>query len=492
MLVSNSIKLKVMKIKISSLFLLALLAVGCSKEKLDPIPQTALSDAVAFSDSSRSVQQVFGLYSALKSGQMYAGRYQVYQDVRGEEFINRTNNAVTAWLTWQFNLTASANEVQGFWASCYATINRCNVVINGLATSPVSAGLRRNLIAEAKVVRALSYFMLMQLYARPFTDGNGSKLGVILKLKPETSSGDQSQARASAADIYGQILKDLNEAEPDLPLTYGNAATNTNRAHRNTAIALKTRVFLNMGQWSNVITEANKIVPTAAPFRAASGVANELVPSFATVFTNYTNSEMILSMPYTALDVPGTQNGLGWYYNPGPNGGGEFALNTTAPGIAANTDWRTSDARRSFLVVSGGQTWLSKFPNPNNAADPSPVIRYAEVMLNLAEALARNAAGTSVDSRALALLNAVRKRSDATIADFAPADKDALVNLILTERRIELLGEGFRTSDIARINATFPAKGPVGAVAPTTDQYIWPISIAELLVNKACQQNPGY
>ncbi|MFM9020941.1 MAG: RagB/SusD family nutrient uptake outer membrane protein, partial [Sediminibacterium sp.] len=391
-----------MKIKLSSFLLLVLLAVGCSKEKLDPIPQTSLSDAVAFSDSSRSVQQVFGLYSALKSGQMYAGRYQVYQDVRGEEFINRTNNAVTAWLTWQFNLTASANEVQGFWSSCYATINRCNVVINGLTTAPISAGLRRNLIAEAKVVRATAYFMLMQLYARPFTDGNGSKLGVILKLKPETSSGDQNQARATATETYAQIVKDLNEAETDLPLIYGNAATNTNRAHRNTAVALKTRVFLNMGQWANVITEANKIVPTAAPFRAATGVANELVPSFATVFTNYTNSEMILSMPYTALDVPGTQNGLGWYYNPGPNGGGEFALNTTGAGIAANTDWRTSDARRSFLVVSGGQTWLSKFPNPNNAADPSPVIRYAEVMLNLAEALARNAAGTSVDSRALA------------------------------------------------------------------------------------------
>ncbi|MFM7358835.1 MAG: RagB/SusD family nutrient uptake outer membrane protein [Sediminibacterium sp.] len=482
-----------MKIKITSLILLALLAVGCSKEKLDPIPQTALSDAVAFSDSSRSVQQVFGLYSALKSGQMYAGRYQIYQDVRGEEFINRTNNAVTAWLTWQFNLTASANEVQGFWSSCYATINRCNVVINGLSTSPVSAGLRRNLIAEAKVVRAISYFMLMQLYARPFTDGNGSKLGVILKLLPETSSGDQNQARVSGADIYAQILKDLNEAEADLPVSYGtNAAFNTNRAHRNTAIALKTRVFLNMGQWANVITEANKIVPAAAPWRAASGVANELVPSFSTVFTNYTNSEMILSMPFTALDGPGGQNSLGHYYNPGPVGGGEFALNTTAPGIAANTDWRSTDVRRSFLVVSGGQTWLSKFPSPVNAADPSPVIRYAEVMLNLAEALARNAAGTSVDTRALALLNSVRKRSDATIPDFAPADKDALVNLILTERRIEFLGEGFRTSDIARTNATFPSKGSVGAVAPTADQYIWPISIAELLVNKACQQNPGY
>lgn len=78
------------------------------------------------------------------------------------------------------------------------------------------------------------------------------------------------------------------------------------------------------------------------------------------------------------------------------------------------------------------------------------------------------------------------------LKEFAPATKDELVALILIERRIELLGEGFRTSDIARINTTFPAKGGVGSVAPSADQYIWPISIAELLVNKSCQPNPGY
>lgn len=480
-----------MKIRVLSFFLMGALLTGCFKERLEPIPQFALSDAVAFSDSSRSVQQIFGLYSALKNGQMYGGRYIIYQDVRGEEFINRTNNAVTAWLTWQFNLTASANEVQNFWAACYAAINRCNVVIDGInKSSALSANLKRNLIAEAKVVRATTYFMLMQLYARPFTDGNGSKLGVILRLTPETSSGEQNKERTTAAEIYNQIIKDLNEAEPDLPLTYASGANH--RAHRNTAIALKTRVYLNMGQFANVITEANKIVPNAAPWIAPSGFANGLSASVATVFSSASNSENIFSMPFTSLDQPGTQNGLGHYFNPGPVGGGEFALNTTGNGIAANADWRSTDARRNFLVVTGGQTWLNKWPAPQTSADPAQVIRYAEVMLNLAEALARQAAGTSVDARALTLLNAIRKRSDPTIADFAPADKNELINLIITERRIELLGEGVRTSDVIRLGQTFAAKGTVPAVAPTADQYIWPISLAELLVNKSCQQNPGY
>jgi hypothetical protein len=481
-----------MKFKILSLSLIAAAFVGCSKDKLEPIPQTALSDAVAFSDSARCVQQVNGVYSALKAGNMYAGRYQVYQDVRGEEFINRTNNAVTAWLTWQFNLTASANEVQNFWSAAYTCINRTNVVIAGIEGSPISATLKRNLIAEAKVVRASAYFMLLQLYARPFTDGSGARPGVVLRLTPATSGGDNSRARATVAEVYAQIIKDLNEAEADLPLTYGNAERNVVRAHRNTAVALKTRVYLNMGQFNNVVTEGNKIVPNAAPWQASSGVSNALNPSVANVYANYTNSEMILSMPFTALDPPGGQNGLGHYYNPAPNGGAEFSLNLDAGGIFANTGWRSTDARRGFLQVASGHTWLRKWPNPANAADWSPVIRYAEVMLNLSEALARNAAGTTVDARALAILNAIRKRSDATIPDFAPATKDELVNLILTERRIELLGEGFRTSDIIRTGVSFPAKGVVGAVAPSANQYIWPISIAELLVNTLCAQNPGY
>jgi hypothetical protein len=115
-----------------------------------------------------------------------------------------------------------------------------------------------------------------------------------------------------------------------------------------------------------------------------------------------------------------------------------------------------------------------------------PILRYAEVMLNLAEALARQSAG--VDARALALLNAVRQRSDATVT-FAPATKDDLINLILTERRIELLGEGFRSLDIMRQNINFPAKGSVGAVPTSSVSYVWPIPASEMLLNPLMVRN---
>jgi hypothetical protein len=234
-----------------------------------------------------------------------------------------------------------------------------------------------------------------------------------------------------------------------------------------------------MGKYADVITEANKLVPNSSPFQAATGVPNRLnTTSVLAIFrTPYTDREVIFGLPMNNTNPPGTQNGLASYWN------AEFALNPT--GILGDAGWRAADARRTnFVLVSGVNTRWTKFNDDLN--NWVPVIRYAEVMLNLAEALARQSTG--VDSRALALLNAVRQRSDAGVT-FAPTTNQELINLILNERRIELLGEGFRSLDIMRLGQSFPAKGSVSAVPPTSVQYVWPIPATELLYNKLMVPN---
>ena len=114
-------------------------------------------------------------------------------------------------------------------------------------------------------------------------------------------------------------------------------------------------------------------------------------------------------------------------------------------------------------------------------------MRYSEVLLNLAEALARrNGAGDMVKS--IALLNAVRQRSDASVT-LAPATQAALITAILLERRIEFLGEGLRNNDLMRLLQTIPSKGAVPAKAPTDQGYIWPISATEMSLNKLMIDN---
>ncbi|MFN8357420.1 MAG: RagB/SusD family nutrient uptake outer membrane protein [Spirosomataceae bacterium] len=490
------------KIKFSALFsLMALGFSSCDRDLLNPIPQTSITVETSFSTASRVDAQRLSMYEAIKAGGFYGGRFVVYGDIRGEEFINETSNLITGSDIWSLNPTNSTTGVSGLWSAVYLAINKANIFIDGMnagGATVVGADAAAKYIAEAKVIRALCYYSLLQHYARPYADGNGSKLGVPLRLKGIAGAGESNLARSTVAEVYAQILKDLNEAETALPLSYTAAGQNTTRIHRNTAIALKTRVYLSMQNYASVITEANKIVTATAPFTATSGVAHALQSDITTVFTNYTTTESIFSMPMTttAGDYPGTQNQLAYYYTPGSGtvaggvGNGEFSLNPN--GIIAETSWKATDKRRTFVkagTAAGSKSWLFKYKTGSPYTDYVPVMRYSEVLLNLAEAKVRSS--NTVDAQAVALLNAVRNRSDASVtyttASFA--DATALLNAIMLERRIEFLGEGLRNNDLMRLLQTIPAKGSILAKAPTENGYIWPISASELALNTLAVDN---
>jgi hypothetical protein len=487
--------------KIYAFFLLTLLAAGtsCRKDLLKPQPQTSVADISAFSSPARVQNQVLSLYGALKSGNLYGGRYVIYGDIKADNFINQLNNVVTGYDVWLENPTNSSQAVSTLWQFAYLSINNANLFLDGmdsLGTAVVGDSLKRNYEAEAKLVRAVSYYCLLQYFAKPYTMGSGANPGVPLRLHGIKTAGQSPLVRSSVADVYTQILSDLNYAQANLPTKYSSAYNNTTRAHVNTVIALKTRVFLSMGLYDSVVANANLIVSANAPFTSTTGVSFALQSDITKVFiTPYTTSESILSMPMTSTtgDNPGTQNSLALYFSPlakyGGVGNGEYSLNTS--GVIADPGWKSTDKRRSFIFTGGGKQWLSKYSAPSPYTDYVPVIRYAEVLLNLAEARVNTT--NSVDPQAVALLSAVRSRSDPsttyTTASFAtPA---ALLTAILEERNIEFLGEGLRNNDLMRLQLTVPGKG--GSTAPAKNPgdvgYIWPISASELALNPLCTDN---
>lgn len=472
------------------------LLTSCNEELLNPIPPTTFSEAVVFDTRARVEQVMNGVYATLINGQFYGGRYQVYNDIRAEEFSNMTTNGVTGLATWQHTTVSTTNEVQNLWSVAYLTINRANIFIEGVNKAKpgvLETAAAQNYIAQARFIRGLTYFSLLQLYAKPFVSDNGASPGLPLRLSPELSGENNDLARATVAQVYAQILEDLNFAEQNLPATNANAYFNTTRAHKNTAIALKTRVYLAMGQYNNVILEANKIVSTNAPFTATTGVAHSLQPTIGGVFnTPYTTTESIFSAPFTELALPGTQNGLGSYYNPGPRGIGDYSLNMQV-GIFANPVFNAAnDARAAWKLATtnaAGATvnYLNKFPRGPQHVDYAPIIRYAEVLLNLSEALVK---GGGDQVRALALLNAVRTRSNPQGGYAAFASTTAFVDALMLERRLEFIGEGLRSFDLLRTLQTIPGKENVQAVPPSSTNYIWPISGDELLFNKLMVPNP--
>lgn len=487
------------KLIISSLALAALLTSCRDENKLYPENPTSFLDNQVFATASRIQSQLLGVYGSFKHGNQHGGRYIIYNDIRGEDILSQTSNLVTAADIFAQNPTNSSNSITNFWTQSYYTINNVNLFIEGMDTqgkAVVGDALYKNYVAEVKVIRALSYYGLLQFFAKPYADGAGSKPGLPLRLTAVKGAGSSQLARSTVGEVYAQILKDLNEAEADLPLNY-SGTSNVTRIHRNTAIALKTRVYLSMQKYTEAVTEANKIVSAAAPFTATSGVANRLEPNIANVFSSYTTAESIFSLPMTATagDFPGTQNQIAYYWTPATGGGvgnGEYSLNPA--GILANTtQFTAADKRREFVLSTGSgssaRLWNMKFKAPSPYTDWVPVIRYAEVLLNLAEAKVR--ASNAVDAQAIALLNAVHGRSDAakvfTAADF-PTAADFLT-AVDNERRMEFMGEGHRTRDITRLLKPFPAHGGAPAKALNDVGYIWPIPAAELSLNPAMTDN---
>lgn len=487
--------IKTYKLKIVTVAILAIPLIGsifsCKKDFLTAEPELTLPEGEAFANPTRILAQVNGLYFSIKSGAFLGGRYLIYNDIRAEEFSNRTSNGVTGLTVYQGTNVASDTYIARLWSQGYITINRVNLFLKGMADHPgvVTQAVNDNYVAEAKFLRALSYFSLIQIFAKPYLLDNGASRGMPLRLLPETSLQNNSLKSSSVAAIYAQILKDLNEAETGLPNTQGDALTNTTRAHKNTAIALKTRVYLAMGKYDKVIEEGNKLVSQTAPFITvdAARVGHALQANIVNVFAApYTTSESILSFPFADTNIPGTQNQLGYYFNVG-NGNLEYSLNITGAGIYADPSWRATDVRKTGLTATSSfagrtYTYPTKFKGISPFLDAAPVIRYAEVLLNLAEAEALNPGGNLVRSRAL--LDAVRKRSDPTYDFGVLATSAELLAAILKERRIEFLTEGMRYNDLARRVEPIPSFGAGSVSIPVTDpRYTFPIPLQETNTN---------
>jgi hypothetical protein len=324
-----------------------------------------------------------------------------------------------------------------------------------------------------------------------------------------------TQSRNTVAECYAKIIADFDLAEANLPAKSARPAGSTriSRATKGAAIAYKTRVYQHMWDWAKVITEFQKLPNTGND-------AYTLTADPSTPFTTQlSNTESIFSIENSATNNPTTNGSLPQMYN-----GKGRALVCISPIIWRNPLWLSDDKRRgstmAYMQASTGMWFTEKYKDYTNFTDPAPVIRYAEVLLNVAEAYCRLATPAGApDANALLNLNKVRDRSLATPATqtytaASFADNTALLNAILTERRIEFAMEGRRWPDLHRLMLDIPAKlsnsnppasaftlgtpygGPYGVVSiPYANfKYLWPIPQIEINVNPtlAAQQNPGW
>ncbi|MBV7533665.1 RagB/SusD family nutrient uptake outer membrane protein [Chitinophaga sp. sic0106] len=497
------------------------------KKYTELTPKDVLSIPSAFADSANIETTLNGVYNAAAVGSYNDGAGRGYpfggaaiqqSDMRGEDMLNL---ATFYEITYKSTITTTTANNVHMWLNLYALVNQANVFIEGAKKAEkaglISSGKELQMEAEARFLRALAHHELLLNFCRPYADGNGSKPGIPYR---DVAIDDPSKieealkvGRGTVAEAYTKVLADLDFVEQN------GAGTNVNKANKGAAIALKTRIKLHMADYAGVIAEATKLgTDKAVPTSPLNGYVLAAAPSdpFLTA-----SKESIFSIANSTLANGGTNGALAPMYGPADLGGrGLVAL---SPNLFNQAWWVADDIRRTTLTYKStdGKTYSYKFRDYVNKADNSPIIRYAEVVLNAAEAYAR----TGNDAQAFILLNNVRNRAlPATSTNrftTAPAD---LVLAILQERRIEFQGEGRRWADIHRLAFDTkygfkgvpakidPASGFTGTAAdykaasgqllptnvaavPYDDyRYLWPFPATEVAANPTlkAQQNPGY
>jgi hypothetical protein len=515
-------------------FLLIIFISSC-KDIIELAPYSSISESTAFSTPNLIALSVTGMYNAAEMGS-YGGAPRGYPfgaafieqgDCRGEDVVN---NAAFYQYTYMATYDKTTANNVNYWNDCYRLINRANIIIDGVtgavAKGTITAAKGNVYLGEARFFRAITHLELLFHFARPFKyTTDASHPGVPYRDKAYTTLGaiDEGtiQSRNTVADCYGKIIADLDFAEANLPVkSVLSANAKIVRASKGAAVAYKTRVYQHMWNWANVITEAQKMV--AYTGNDAYSITADPNTPFA---SGYSNTESIFSMENSASNNPGVNAALGQMYK-------RRLLVNMSPIIWRNPKWLTDDKRRNsatgMLINNvGGVIYTNKYKDDVNSTDATPVIRYAEVLLNLAEAYCRQAVPAGApNATALTYLNMIRNRSLAdpatqayTAANFT--DNIALLGAILVERRIEFAMEGRRWPDIHRLqncpyypidgipaklaNASpaaalytlgTPYSGPYGIAAiPGSDKaFLWPIPQSECDINPTlnAEQNPGY
>jgi starch-binding outer membrane protein, SusD/RagB family len=333
--------------------------------------------------------------------------------------------------------------------------------------------------------------------------------------------------RSTAVQVYAQIEKDLTEAATDLPARAVTVSENMlGRLTKGSAYALLAKASLYQKKYAEAIAAANKVI--------ALGEYNLTADYYENFRQNKPNTiESLCEVQHNDNAV--VDNGGGWGADAFDGSTSAIKMQACEGGWGQNrptTDlynsFESSDIRRKYVAatdadVIDGVTMCGTPASPSIAKfiilgkgpggvgprdDVSPInrvlVRYADVLLIKAEALAASAAPASAaPSEAITELLKVRNRVGLTspnATQLGTYTAEQLLRFIRDERRKELGMEGWRLFDLRRWGADSARNALIRVGKINTTDRIWdnkyllyPIPQSEIdLSGGAVQQTPGY
>ncbi|MDD5184634.1 MAG: RagB/SusD family nutrient uptake outer membrane protein [Paludibacter sp.] len=485
----------------------ALLFVQCDGF-LDLKPITNESTVTAFNKKEDIEAALIGAYNTFYTD-YYVWEQILLGDVRSDNAYNPIDDApLYQYETLQISSMNMNMKVD--WTMLYRTIQGCNIVIHyaPLISDPTFTEVRRNeIIAEAKTIRALSYYNIAKLWG-------GAP--VILTVTNSANPDVTNLPRESVQQVYETVIADLQDAMPNLP--YINKSGLKDRATRGAVFALLAKVYaqipypVTFNKYDKVIQYSDSVLTSPAGYA--------LLANYDNLFdgAHYNNSESIWEIQYNAgpngnwgpwLTLPPSLNPSTWrkYCIPSQDLVKTFATEAT-------------DVRYKASIINEKVTyWFDEYwsVDHNNvipfmykwrgtggipSSDDTYLVRLADIILLKAEAMCQNG---QVDAAITLVNNSTIKRVNGTPIALG-LSKEAALDAILKERRLELAFEGQRFDDLVRAGKVksvmnsladytkASATAPKVSIQYNFDDYmiLAPIPQEERNRNKQLTQNPGY
>lgn len=476
--------MKLLNYKFLLVVTIAFFVIGCSKDFIEKSPYDSIPSDQALNSEDALQNALNGAYSDLRSttldGSLFGRDFPVVGDLQADNTFVETKNSGRYLSQYNYSVTVTDGVAEESWDDSYTGILRANQIINANVSGEAINAIK----AQAYAIRALLYFKLVNIYAKPYTDSRDN-LGVPLVL---TYSPYALPSRNTVGEVYDQIVSDLTTAFLSAP-DYASSATLSKYAIE----GLLAKVYLYEGDNAKALQAAADVINNSGFTLVTPG---DYYAYWSNPADRTDQVETLFEVDADIIKNNGFDD-LGAIYI---NGYQDIYASKQLYNLYSETD-----VRKSLLIpgkTKGGADAIlvNKFPNAQNAdRDNLKVMRLSEIYLIAAEA----AAATN-ETTAKSYLNELLKQRDPDFAGYTSTGA-TLLNNIVTERRKELAFEGDRLYDLNRLKLPIMREQNAGAIpagagnANLTIPYpdsrrVAPIPQNEIQANPniAKQQNPGY
>lgn len=455
------------------LFFLLIIPSGCKKGFLDAKPSSTLVTPTSLKDFQALLENVNVMNRACPALMQLAADDYVF--VSDATWAGTRYNAERTSYIWAKDLFEGQKNIKD-WNAGYAAVFVANSVIEGLDKLDVADNDKQdwnNLKGWALFMRAYVLYDLVRTFAATYDSLSAAiDLGIPIRTKPAI---DEIKPRASVEESYRQIFADLNLANnlllPEI------APNNKERPSRVAVSALLARIYLSMRNYQKAEEQAN------ITLNAYSSLIdyNTINPAERIPFS-MNNIETILN---TAI--------IRNYYDVSLVGGfaNTVTINPELYQLYANNDLRKTIY---FGTTAGTGTIYMKFGYAGADVTPFTGLATDELFLIKAECLARR----NQTAEAMAILNRllIKRYKTSNFVALTASDPFEALQIILTERRKELVWRSLRWTDLKRLNKeganiilSRSINSKTYVLPPNDPRYIFPIPDDEIALS-GIQQNP--